>query len=150
VQVDPVAATGGPEQPIGFSHKVHAGTLQLDCAFCHQVSKTGAALTMPQSATCMTCHQAIATDKPDIQRLASYAKTSELIPWIRVYQLPSFTNFSHKVHLEHGNTCQECHGKVAQRDRIFREMDISMASCVKCHTAKKASVDCSTCHTLDQ
>jgi hypothetical protein len=144
------AAVSGPEQPIAFSHKIHAGTLQMPCEFCHAESRSGQALLIPQAAKCMTCHQTVATTSPEVQKLAAYAKADGAIPWIRVYELPSFVTFSHKVHLEHGNTCQECHGQVAQRDRLFRETDISMAGCINCHTAKKASVDCNTCHMLDQ
>ena len=98
----------------------------------------------------MQCHQAIATDKPAIQKLAGYAAANTPIPWIRLYQVPSFVNFSHKTHLDHGNTCQECHGAVATRDRLARETDLTMAWCVSCHTEKKANTSCDTCHELQQ
>src|SRR6185437_5466798 len=50
--------------------------------------------------------------------------------WIRIYELPSFVTFSHRTHLLHGATCQECHGPVAERTQLYKENDISMASCV--------------------
>jgi hypothetical protein len=105
---------------------------------------------MPQSATCMLCHQTIATDKPGVQQLAVFAKSGQPIPWVRVYQTPSFVNFSHKTHLDHNNACQECHGPVAEREQLAKETDISMAGCVNCHKAKNAAVGCDTCHTLQQ
>ena len=144
------AVTSGPEQPIPFSHKVHAGTLQLPCESCHAMSRSGETLMIPQAAVCMECHQTMATSNPGVQKLAEYAKNSETIPWVRVYQLPSFVTFSHKMHLTHGNTCEECHGPVAQRDQLFQEEDISMAACLNCHRAKKASVECNTCHVLPE
>jgi hypothetical protein len=147
--VAPVAASA-PEQPVPFSHKQHAGALQLPCEFCHTPSRSGETVAIPQAAACMQCHQTMATSDPGVQNLASYAKTNATIPWVRVYQLPSFVSFSHKVHMEHGSTCQECHGQVAQRDRLYKETDISMAGCMNCHRAKKASLDCDTCHTLEQ
>jgi hypothetical protein len=58
--------------------------------------------------------------------------------------------FSHKMHLDHGNTCQECHGPVNERDQIFLETDISMGGCLNCHRLKKASTECDTCHMLQQ
>jgi hypothetical protein len=143
----PVVA-GGPGQPIPFSHQQHAGTLQLSCEFCHTPSRSGETLVIPQAAACMQCHQTIATASPGIQKLANYAKTNATVPWVRVYQLPSFVSFSHRVHMEHGNTCAECHGQVARRDRIYKETDISMAGCLNCHREKKAAVECDTCHTL--
>jgi hypothetical protein len=140
----------GPEQPLPFSHKNHAGTVGLPCETCHTLSRTGENLSIPQAAACMRCHQTIATDKPAIQRLAEYAKSQAPIPWARIYDLPSFVSFSHKTHLDHGNTCQECHGPVATRDRLFKESEMTMTRCVNCHTAKKANTGCDTCHAPQQ
>jgi len=140
----------GPVQPVPFSHKQHAGTLKMPCKYCHTVSRSGETLMIPRASFCMQCHQTIATDNPGVQKLADYAKTDRTIPWVRIYELPSFVSFSHKVHLQHGATCEECHGQVAQRTRLYKESDISMATCVNCHREKQASIDCSTCHMLEQ
>jgi predicted CXXCH cytochrome family protein len=139
-----------PTQPIAFSHKIHAGTVKLPCETCHELSKSGQGLTMPQAPLCMQCHQTIATDKPEVQKLAAMSKAGQIIPWVRVYQVPSFVRFSHKMHLDNQNTCKECHGDVAQQEQIFKATDISMAGCLSCHNVKKANVGCETCHTLDQ
>ena len=144
------ATESGPQQPIPFSHKVHAGTLAMACDGCHTFSHSGETLGIPQANTCMQCHQTIAASELPIQKLAAYAKSGAIIPWVRVYQLPDFVTFSHKTHLDHGITCQNCHGKVATRDRLFQESDISMAGCTKCHTTKKAATECNTCHQLQQ
>lgn len=148
--VAPPETAMGPEQPLPFSHKNHAGTLGLPCEACHVLSRSGQTLSIPQAATCMQCHQTLATEKPSIQKLAAYAKAGAPIPWLRIYELPSFVTFSHKTHLDHGNTCQECHGQVATRDRLFQETELSMAACIKCHTAKGANTGCDTCHSLEQ
>jgi Zn ribbon nucleic-acid-binding protein len=140
----------GPEQPVPFSHKQHAGTLKLPCEFCHAISRSGETVAIPQTALCMQCHQTIGTDKPGVQKLATYAKSNTSIPWVRIYELPSFVTFSHKTHLQHGATCQECHGPVAERVQLYKETDISMAACVNCHRTKQASIDCDTCHMLEQ
>jgi hypothetical protein len=94
----------------------------------------------------MQCHSTVKTESPAIQKLAASAKEDRPIEWVRVYHLPSFVDFSHRAHLAAGNTCEDCHGKVAERDRLYRETDISMAGCLNCHRAKKAGVDCSFCH----
>jgi hypothetical protein len=140
----------GPEQPVPFSHKQHAGTLKVPCEYCHTLSRSGETLMIPRASFCMQCHQTIATDNPGVQKLAEYAKTNRTIPWVRIYELPSFVSFSHKVHLQHDVTCEECHEAVAERVRLYKESDISMATCVNCHRAKQASIDCSTCHMLEQ
>jgi mono/diheme cytochrome c family protein len=48
-----------PEQPIYYSHKVHAGTNQISCLYCHggiQDSKSG---SIPSVNVCMNCHMGI-------------------------------------------------------------------------------------------
>ena len=143
-------AIHGPVQPVPFSHQQHAGTLKMSCEYCHTPSRSGETLLIPRASFCMQCHQAVATDNPGVQKLADYARTDRTIPWVRIYELPSFVSFSHKVHLQHGATCEECHGQVAQRVRLHKESDISMATCVNCHRAKQANTECSTCHMLEQ
>jgi Zn ribbon nucleic-acid-binding protein len=152
-EATPPTQTGvlrGPMQPVPFNHKQHAGTLKMPCEYCHTLSRSGETLLIPRASFCMQCHQTIATDNPGVQKLAEYAKTDRTIPWVRIYELPSFVSFSHKVHLQHGAACEQCHGAVAERVQLYKESDISMATCVNCHRARQASIDCSTCHMLEQ
>jgi predicted CXXCH cytochrome family protein len=144
----PLVATA-PMQPVPFNHKLHTSK-QIDCLFCHAPSRSGETLKIPQAEFCMQCHASIATDSPGVQRLAAFAKASETIPWVRVYELPSFVYFSHKTHLAQNITCQKCHGQIANRTATFKEADISMATCVECHQQKKANTGCDTCHTLEK
>lgn len=144
------ASDSGPEQPLPFSHKLHAGTMSLPCQTCHTPSSSGEAFRIPQAPVCMQCHLTIATDRPAIQKLASYAQSKAPIPWVRVYELQSFVTFSHKTHLDHDVTCQQCHGAVNARDRLSKEADLSMKWCVDCHAARQASTDCNACHRLEQ
>jgi hypothetical protein len=65
---------------------------------------------------------------------------------VRVCRIPSFVDSSHRAHLAAGNTCEDCHGKVAERERLYREANLSMAGCLECHWLKKAGMDCSFCH----
>ncbi len=138
-----------PVQPVAFSHKKHIGESKLGCKDCHEPSRNGATVAMPQPAKCMLCHAAIATDKPDIKRIAEAAKNNEPIPWVRVYRVPSFVTFSHKTHTAAGAQCEDCHGPVAEREAITREKDLSMGGCIACHTQKSAPTGCDTCHQLN-
>lgn len=139
-----------PEQPIAFSHKVHAGVAKIQCKTCHPNPDPGEAMTTAAASKCMQCHSAVKTDSPAIQKLAQYAKDDRAIKWVRIYSIPSYVNFSHRSHLQSGNTCQECHGPVATRDQLFKEGDISMGGCMNCHRLKKASIDCTFCHEEQQ
>ena len=141
-----LSAADAPVQPIPFSHKVHAGAMKLACKMCHPNPDPGETMTVVAAGKCMSCHSAIKADSPAIQRLAAYAKDNRAVPWVRVYEIPSFVDFSHRAHLEKGNTCQDCHGPVAERDQLAKETDISMGGCMNCHRTKKASLDCAFCH----
>ncbi|REJ64805.1 MAG: hypothetical protein DWQ31_20180 [Planctomycetota bacterium] len=46
-----------PPQPIAFSHRLHAGELQLDCRFCHTAAGESRHAGIPSSDTCMKCHK---------------------------------------------------------------------------------------------
>lgn len=136
----------GPLQPIAFSHKQHAGDLKLACTTCHVSPEPGEMMTFPAESTCMTCHSTVKTDSEQIQKLAKFSDEKKVVPWVRVYQLPSFVFWSHKIHIDWGAKCADCHGEVATRERVFLEKPINMASCMDCHRTNKASIHCTFCH----
>lgn len=105
-------------------------------------------MTIVEARACMQCHSTIKADSPEIKKLAEYAKSSSPVPWVPVYELPSFVKFSHRVHLQAGESCQGCHGAVSERDRLYREGSLTMGSCMNCHQLKKATLDCAACHDL--
>jgi hypothetical protein len=140
------AAPPAPVQPIPYSHKQHL-SIGLDCRFCHVNPEAGKLMTFPPTTLCMSCHQAIAADRPSIQKLASFAASGKPIPWVRVYQVPDFVFWQHGTHLEAGVTCVECHGPVAERDVIALETNVTrMLGCVTCHDKRQAFTDCNACH----
>ncbi|MGI4854966.1 MAG: cytochrome c3 family protein [Janthinobacterium lividum] len=141
-----MASAAAPDQPIPFNHQQHVQTAKLACNDCHEPTKTGVALAMPQPTKCMMCHVAIATEKPAIQRLAAAAAANENIAWVRVYRVPSFVTFSHKTHTSAGNKCEDCHGDVSNAVAIAPVKDMSMGGCIACHQAKGAPATCDTCH----
>ena len=135
----------GPEQPIPYSHKQHLA-LRLACKDCHVNPDPGDTMSFPASSKCMSCHQTIKKDSTAIQKLATFDRDKQEIPWVRVYKVPDFVFFSHKTHLDASAKCEECHGQVAQRDRLFRESDLSMAGCMSCHRERNAAMGCESCH----
>ena len=54
-----------PEQPIYYSHKVHAGTNQISCLYCHGGAQDSKHANVPSVNTCMNCHMAIKEYKGD-------------------------------------------------------------------------------------
>jgi hypothetical protein len=145
----PPAATA-PEQPLPYSHKTHVA-LGLQCRSCHTNPDAGKLMTYPPTVVCMGCHQAIARDRPSIQKLAEFAKSGEPIPWVRVYRVPDYVYWRHGTHLDAEVTCTECHGPVAERDVITLETNVTrMLGCVTCHDKRQAYTDCAACHAPRQ
>jgi hypothetical protein len=95
-------APRAPVQPLPYSHKQHLA-LGLPCKLCHVNPDAGKLMTYPVTATCMTCHTTVATDRPAIQKLATYAAENKPIPWVRVYEVPDYVFWSHGSHLRPGN-----------------------------------------------
>ena len=126
-----------PTQPIPFSHKQHLA-MKLKCKMCHANPDPGETMGIAAASVCMQCHSSIKTSSPAIQKLAGYAARKEDIPWVRVYRIPSYVDFSHRTHLTSGASCETCHGQVEQRDVLFRETNISMGACMECHRQNKA------------
>jgi len=48
-----------PDQPIAFSHKIHAGTNKIDCQYCHDSARRSKHSSIPGTNTCMNCHAAV-------------------------------------------------------------------------------------------
>ncbi len=48
-----------PQQPIKFSHELHAGLHKIDCQFCHDGARRSKHSVIPAANTCMNCHNAI-------------------------------------------------------------------------------------------
>jgi hypothetical protein len=139
-----------PEQPIPFSHNLHVGAVKLQCKMCHPNPDPGESMTIAPIATCMQCHTSIKKDSPAIQKLAQYAAEGKQVPWVRVYQVPSFVYYSHRQHLNAKAVCSDCHANVAESEKVSKEGDISMGACMTCHQMRKARFDCHACHDLRQ
>lgn len=48
-----------PEQPIFYSHKVHAGVNKINCQYCHVGAEKGRHALVPSTNVCMNCHKQI-------------------------------------------------------------------------------------------
>lgn len=135
-----------PEQPLPYSHKTHVSG-GLDCRTCHTNPQPGNQMTFPAVATCVGCHKTIAKDRPAIMKLAEYAKSGQPVPWVRVYQVTPGVTWTHRKHLQAGLECMNCHGDVAQLERMSQTTAVtSMASCISCHQSHNANTVCQTCH----
>lgn len=137
-----------PEQPIPFSHRLHAGELQIPCAYCHVGVEKSKHAVVPAENICMNCHRVVKTDSPWIQKLTDYYNRGESIPWIKVHDIPDHARFTHARHIAKGIACEACHGDVKHMDRIEQVKTLQMGFCIDCHRQAEihASVNCQSCH----
>jgi len=130
-----------PDQPIWFSHKVHAGQNQIDCEYCHFTAETSMHAGIPPASVCMNCHSQVKegkrTGKKEIAKIYAAIKENKPIEWIKVHNLPDHVYFNHAQHVKAGKLeCAACHGDVAQMDQVAQVKDLSMGWCIDCHRTK--------------
>ncbi len=157
-----------PEQPIYYSHKVHAGINQINCLYCHGSAMESKHAAIPSVNVCMNCHKAINTYEKgpklytedgkeidgtaEIQKLYTYAgfdpanatkwdpSMAKPIQWIKIHNLPDHVYFNHSQHVKAGNVqCQSCHGEITAMDEVKQVSELSMGWCVNCHRQTKVN-----------
>lgn len=152
-----------PEQPIYYSHKVHAGVNQINCLYCHGGAAEGKHANIPSVNVCMNCHMAIneyngeklydeegkeIDGTAEIQKLYKYAgyepgkpwdpSKAKPIEWIKIHNLPDHVYFNHAQHVVAGKVaCQTCHGEIQNMGEVYQFSDLSMGWCVNCHRETK-------------
>ncbi|MGC9341319.1 MAG: cytochrome c3 family protein, partial [Bacteroidales bacterium] len=127
-----------PDQPIKFSHTIHAGQNKTDCLYCHASAEYSKSAGIPGSNVCMNCHLIVRNGTRsgawEINKVIQAHENGEAIEWIRVHNNPDHVFFSHAQHVSIGGVeCQECHGEVESMDRIVQVSDLSMGWCIECH-----------------
>lgn len=154
-----------PEQPIYYSHKVHAGTNQINCLYCHSGAQDSKYSNIPSVNVCMNCHKAIKEYKgediikedgslvngtAEIQKLYQYAgwnsgtnkydKPGKPIQWVKIHNLPDHVYFNHSQHVKVGKqNCQTCHGPIQEMPEVYQFSDLSMGWCINCHRESKVN-----------
>lgn len=148
-----------PEQPIFYSHKVHAGINQINCLYCHSGAEKSKHAMIPPENVCMNCHKSIneytgpdlytaegkkVNGTAEIQKLydaigwdkdaSKYTKPGKPIEWVKIHNLPDHVYFNHSQHVVAGKVqCQTCHGPIQDMDEVHQFADLSMGWCINCH-----------------
>ncbi len=122
-----------PDQPINYSHRLHAGDMKIDCQYCHiGVEKSHHAI-VPAVSTCMNCHTVARKDRPEIIKLTEYYVENKPLQWKRIHKVPDFAYFNHSVHVNKGIDCVSCHGEIKQMEKVGQMQSFTMNSCLNCH-----------------
>ncbi|MEL7530124.1 MAG: c-type cytochrome [Bacteroidota bacterium] len=143
-----------PEQPIKFSHKLHAGENQIACQYCHTGTMKSKSAWIPSANVCMNCHKyiqegpqygteeiskiykAIGFDPEKGQYIPDYEQ--QPIKWNRIHNLPDHAYFNHAQHVVvGGQECQTCHGPIEEMEVVYQYSSLGMGWCINCHREEK-------------
>jgi len=129
-----------PEQPVDYSHKLHAGELGMDCRYCHYTIERAAFAAVPPAQVCMNCHAKVGLDNAKLLPVRESFGSDLPIAWVRVHKLPEYVYFNHGAHLAAGVGCSSCHDRVDQMPRMIQREPLSMSWCLDCHRAPGSSI----------
>lgn len=131
-----------PDQPIKFSHKLHAGYYEIDCKYCHTGVEKSKSANIPSANICMNCHNAIRTTSPEIQKIYTAIENDEPIQWVRIHNLPDLAYFNHAQHVKVGGLeCEQCHGEIKEMEVVQQHSLLTMGWCIDCHRKTEVNGD---------
>jgi mono/diheme cytochrome c family protein len=135
-----------PDQPIRFSHRVHAGENKIACTYCHTGVQESRYASIPPATVCLNCHGVIRkgtnTGDAEIDKIHEAVTSKTPIQWVKVYKLPDHVFFSHAQHVTVAKlACKTCHGEVEKMGRVQQVVDLSMGWCVNCHRDTQVDFD---------
>ncbi|MDB5132159.1 MAG: cytochrome [Mucilaginibacter sp.] len=134
-----------PVQPIKFPHDLHAGTMKIDCQYCHSGAYKSKNASIPSLNVCMNCHKVVKTESPEIHKIydalgydpatTKYDSTkARPMQWVRIHNLPDLAYFNHSQHVKvAGLKCQTCHGPVETMKEVYQYSPLTMKWCIQCH-----------------
>jgi cytochrome c551/c552 len=151
-----VAQGYDPDQPIAYSHKLHAGQMGIACIYCHSGAERGKVAGIPSANVCMNCHKYVkkgpVTGTAEIAKIykaldydpdkGTYGPNTKPIQWVRVHNLPDLAYFNHSQHVVVGKiACQTCHGPVQDSMTVaYQYSPLTMSWCINCHRQTKVNM----------
>lgn len=162
--VFPQALFSAMEQPIRFSHKVHAEDQGMACEDCHFFNDDGSYNGIPTTAQCAECHSdVLGSDPAEKTFVEEYVAKEKEVPWVIYQHQPDNVYFSHAAHKK--QECASCHPDMAKNDTPpvvyvnkltgYTQLDhkmlndtgtMKMHRCERCHALNGQSNACYVCH----
>jgi hypothetical protein len=122
-----------PDQPVPYSHALHAGELGMDCRYCHSVVEHSPKAAVPPAQVCMNCHSTVRKDSDLLLPIRQAFAEGEPVKWTRVTDLPDYVYFNHEAHVNASVGCESCHGRIDQMVKVYQAKSLTMQWCVDCH-----------------
>lgn len=129
-----------PEQPVPYSHKLHAGELGIDCRYCHANIERSQEAMVPPTQACIGCHAVVKKDSPKLAAVRASWTSGTPVEWVRVHRLADYVYFDHSVHLAAGVGCVSCHGRIDRMDVVRQDKPLNMGFCLDCHRDPKPNL----------
>ena len=122
-----------PDQPVPYSHALHAGELGMDCRYCHSTVENAAEAAVPPARTCMNCHSVVKKESEALLPIREAYANGTAVKWRRVHDVPDYVYFNHQAHVNATVGCETCHGRVDQMVKVFQAEPLTMQWCLECH-----------------
>lgn len=145
-----------PDQPIKFSHALHAGQNGINCQYCHSGASKSKTAGIPSPNVCMNCHKYVQSGpnfgKEEIAKIykaldydpakQTYGNNPKPIEWVRIHNLPDLAYFNHAQHVSVGKIdCQTCHGPVEGMEVVKQFSPLTMGWCIDCHRTTEVKME---------
>jgi len=122
-----------PDQPVPYSHALHAGELGMDCRYCHSTVERAGKAAVPTPSICMNCHSTVKKDSDVLLPIREAYAENKPVVWTRVHDLPDYVYFNHEAHVNATVGCESCHGRIDQMVKVFQAKPLTMEWCLECH-----------------
>jgi hypothetical protein len=163
------------EQPIQFSHTIHADSAGMACEDCHFFNDDGTYNGIPSTSACADCHSDVLGGSPEEEKfVAEYVNQEKEVAWLQYQDQPDNVFFTHAAHQDY--ECKTCHPDVMKsefpplvyRDKLtgynqgsykigfgrgaaldkpeYTGGTMKMWECERCHALSHASNACYVCH----
>jgi len=131
-----------PEQPIDFSHRIHAGCNEISCVYCHSSAERGKHAGIPSTNVCMNCHKYIKEGKREnsVDEIAKIYTAIKFDKEAGVY-VDSIEQLSAEARLLYD---EENFGKPVKWVKVHNLPDHVYFNHSQHYTV--AGIDCQTCH----
>ena len=123
-----------PEQPIPYSHKLHADELGIDCRYCHANVERSQEAMVPPTQTCMGCHAVVKTDSRRARaRCATAGRAASRSSGCASTSCRTTPTSITACTSPPASAASSCHGRIDQMEVVRLDKPLAMGWCLECH-----------------
>jgi hypothetical protein len=125
-----------------FNHLIHIES-GSECSECHEGAESENAAGLPDVESCENCHD-LEEEGAFSEYLQSEPKKDDK-PVISRKRRRGFNDViaPHGTHSDAGLSCSDCHGDIAESEKIMENTILGKEMCMDCHEGER---DCAKCH----